>query len=293
MRLSKKINDKQTWIHFDSVQKEDFKEINILLNLKENHLEEYIFDENEKMRLMEFDNLLIFILELPLKFDTGYETTSFNILYSNEYIITLTNHESQFIQRKMESTLSTNTRHILLELYDKMIDQFIIALNDISKEIDIMHKHIKDSHHESKILKVLNLEKSMIYFSTSITSNELILSKYKRMNKNNFDAFEHELLTDIEIEIKQGLEMIKVYSQILNSITKTMDSLSANRLAKVMQFLTALTLIITIPTLYASIYGMNIPLPLQDNPNAFWIFCIFSLITIIVISLYFYFKKYF
>ncbi|OYT56145.1 MAG: hypothetical protein B6U68_03805 [Candidatus Aenigmarchaeota archaeon ex4484_14] len=132
------------------------------------------------------------------------------------------------------------------------------------------------------LIRLLNIQKSLVYFSTSLKSNQILIEK---LTKNKvFTKFhqDRELLEDVIEETEQAIQMTKIYSNILNEMTEAFGSLISNNLNLVMKLLTSITIILMLPTLVASIYGMNLPLPFQHSPHAFGIVMGMSIILSII-----------
>ena len=144
-----------------------------------------------------------------------------------------------------------------------------------------------------ELIKLLNIEKSLVFFITSLKSNELILERFQKAEIVKINLDDKDLLDDLIIENKQAIEISKVYSNILSGMMDAFASVISNNLNAVMKFLTAITIILMIPTLIASIYGMNVKLPFQDFPHAFLITFSISLTLSIIGTLIFIKRKWF
>ncbi|MDY3298063.1 magnesium transporter CorA family protein, partial [Selenomonas sp.] len=144
----------------------------------------------------------------------------------------------------------------------------------LSEEIEDQLRHDMKN---SEILRLLELQKGLTYFNAAIRSNGAVLDKLLRMRNNTsltpiLKAYEEDedLLEDVIIENKQAKEMVEMYSKILARIADTFSSIISNSQNLVMKFLAAMTIIIAIPTVVSSFFGMNVPVPLADNPEGFF-----------------------
>ena len=137
-----------------------------------------------------------------------------------------------------------------------------------------------------KLLKLLSLEKSLVYFTTSLKSNELVMEKTMRGRIVKLYEEDEDILEDAIIENKQAIEMAKIYSDILNGTMDAYASIISNNLNRVMKYLTSITIILAIPTMVASYWGMNVPVPLQENPWGFPIILAFSIIIAIIATIW-------
>ena len=129
-----------------------------------------------------------------------------------------------------------------------------------------------------ELIKLSEYQKSLVYFSTSLKSNDFLLQRLKKMKSFIKTNKEEDLIEDALDENKQAIEMTTIYSKVLTGIMNTFASVISNNLNSVMKTLTSITIILMLPTLVASIYGMNIPLPFQGSVHAFTITMIMSLI---------------
>ena len=129
---------------------------------------------------------------------------------------------------------------------------------------------------------MLDLEKSLVYFTTSLKSNEVVMEKTTRGKIIKLYEEDEDVLEDAIIENKQAIEMVKIYSDILNGTMDTYASIISNNLNAVMKILTSVTFILAIPTLIASVWGMNVELPFQRSPLGFAIITVISVILCVI-----------
>jgi magnesium transporter len=137
------------------------------------------------------------------------------------------------------------------------------------KQVDKMSTKVEEGLHKSmknkELIQMLKLEKSLVYFATSLKSNEVVMEKLLRMTFIKKYPDDLDLLEDVIIENKQAIEMCNIYRDILKGTMDAFASIISNNLNIVMKLLTSLTVIIAIPTLIASLWGMNVPVPFKDN----------------------------
>ena len=125
---------------------------------------------------------------------------------------------------------------------------------------------------------MMKLEKSLVFFSTSLKANEIVLERMLRMDMLRKYPDDSELLEDVIIENKQAMEMCSIYRDIMSGTMDAFASIISNNLNLVMKVLTSLTVVLSIPTLFASLWGMNVGVPFQSSPFGFWIVCGISLL---------------
>ncbi|NLN35782.1 MAG: magnesium transporter CorA family protein, partial [Candidatus Cloacimonetes bacterium] len=134
---------------------------------------------------------------------------------------------------------------------------------------------------------------SLVYFNTSLKSNEIILERMQRSRWLQEDPEAEDLIEDVIIENKQAIEMANIHSSILSGMMDAFASIISNNLNVVMKFLTSITIILALPTLIASIYGMNLRLPLQQHPHSFFIVMGLAVTLSVLLVFIFIRKKYF
>lgn len=169
------------------------------------------------------------------------------------------------------------TRFILQILY-RNASLYLQYLRIIDKKSDSVEKQLHISTKNQELIELLELEKSLVYFSTSLRSNELVLEKMLKIDKIKQYPEDEELLDDVIIENKQAIEMADIYSNILSGTMDAYASVISNNLNIVMKVLAIITIVMSIPTMIASFWGMNVPVPLAHSPYGFLILVIVSLI---------------
>jgi magnesium transporter len=152
---------------------------------------------------------------------------------------------------------------------------YLKYLKQINQRIKLAEDNLEKSIKNEELQTLLELEKCLVYFITSIKGNDILFHRIKnlKLERDNFDS---DLLEDVDIELKQALEMSNIYSNILSGMMDAYASVISNNLNVIMKRLTSVSIILMIPTLIASLYGMNVPNQLENNPNGLWIVILFS-----------------
>lgn len=186
----------------------------------------------------------------------------------------------------MKNVSTYKKSRLLLQILYANSALYLTLLKKINKETEIAESVLKTSMQNKELLQLLSLEKSLVYFTTSLKANEVVMEKTMRGKIVKLYEEDEDLLEDAIIENKQAIEMAKIYSDILNGTMDAYASIISNNLNGVMKFLTSITIIVAIPTMVASYWGMNVPVPLQDNPLGFVIVLIFSIIIGIIATIW-------
>jgi magnesium transporter len=182
---------------------------------------------------------------------------------------------------------------MVLKVFEKIVHNFMEYLKEINQKRNLYEQKLYDSNRNEELLNLMRIQKSLVYFVTALRSNELLMMKLERTNFLGLNDDERELLNDLIVDTSQALEMANIYTNILSSTMDAFASIISNNLNSVMKRLTSITIIISVPVLVASVYGMNVDIPYQHSPHAFYIPVILSLVMSIIISGYFMKKKWF
>ena len=169
------------------------------------------------------------------------------------------------------------TRFLFQILY-KSATLYLKYIRIIIRRTDELEQHLRQSMQNSELFNLLDLQKSLTYFSTSLRGNYIILEKLLRLRSATQSQHivklyeeDEDLLEDVIIEYKQAVEMVEMYSHILNSMMEVFASIISNNLNLVMKFLASVTIILAIPTLISGLWGMNVEVPFAENPYGFMI----------------------
>ena len=277
-----------TWIHMVDPSEEEIKEVCQNVNIKEDFIR-YALDNEEKARIdvEDEDDTILFIIDIPVteKSQSGgymYATMPIGmIVVRDDFFITVTLRECSLIKKfetgKVKSFCTYKKSRFLLQIFYANAERFLTLLKRLNKESEVAESVLKNSMKNKELLKLLSLKKGLVYFTTSLKSNEVVMEKTLRGKMIKLYEEDEDILEDAIIENKQAIEMSRIYSDILTGTLDAYASIISNNLNGVMQFLTSITIILAIPTMISSYWGMNVPVPLQDNPFGFAIMVVFSL----------------
>ena len=250
-------------------------------------------DEEERSRIeVDDDNGQVLILvDTPYTHPKGkgkmYETIPIGIIFTKLCIVTVCLQPCLVLDSFLKNSIKTfytfkKSRFILQMLY-KNAELFLTCLKQIDKQSEIIEETLHKSMRNEEFIKLLTLEKSLVYISTSLKSNEIVMEKLLRYDFIKKYDDDTELLEDTIIENKQAIEMAKIYSDILTGTTDSFASLISNNLNIVMKRLTSITIVMAIPTIISSFFGMNVPVPGNGNPFAFIGLIIGSIIICVIV----------
>ena len=284
------------WINMVSPTEEEIKYVCENINIQEDFIR-YALDYEEKARIdtEEDDNTVLFIIDVPIienekeNENKIYSTMPIGIIFvRDDYFITVSLSKNYVIDEleKNKNIITYKKSRLLLQIFYSNAGRFLSLLKRLNKETEVAESVLKTSMKNKELLKLLSLEKGLVYFTTSLKSNEVVMEKTLRGNLIKLYDEDEDILDDAIIENKQAIEMSKIYSDILTSTLDAYASIISNNLNGVMQFLTSITIILAIPTMISSYWGMNVPVPLQNNPFGFILIVIFSILIGIIVTLW-------
>lgn len=276
------------WINMVNPSEKDIKTYATLLDIDIDFIKAAL-DTEERARLEhdEDNDSVLLVIDYPyVEFDNEnkkYETIPMGIIYTNKCIITVCTDENLVIKR----FLSTNVKgfytykkvRFMLQILFRISTLYIEYLKQINKHINYLEEALRENTSNEELQQILYLEKSLIYFSTSLRSNDFVLERLKRFRFVNQYEEDEDLIEDILIENKQALDMARIYTNILENMMDVYSTMISNNVNHSMQILTALTVIAAIPTFITGFFGMNVYLPFSDNP---FMYIVVSIICIIM-----------
>jgi magnesium transporter len=236
-----------------------------------------ILDLDERSRCDREEDYTLIITRVPVHDpgkDVAHYTIPLGIILVRDLIITISLMETDLLkeiaENKVKNLNVSAPKTFVLRLMQRSTVLYLRYLKEINRRTaaveDDLHRSIKNV----ELVRLLAMEKSLVFFTTSIRSNELLLEKLNKVVLTGLTEAQADLFEDVAIEYRQALEMANIYSNILSGMMDAFASVISNNLNVVMKRLTMISIILMIPTLFASIYGMNVGLPLQKSPWAFW-----------------------
>ncbi|HSQ92933.1 MAG TPA: magnesium transporter CorA family protein [Methanoregula sp.] len=259
-------------------------------------------DEEERPRIDSEDGMVLIVLDVPMV--TEFEgiktltTLPLGIIITDNLVVTVCNRQTavldEFIAGKVRHFHTAKKTRFLFQIFYRNASSYLHHLRQIEKSISRIEVELHRSMKNEELFQMMELEKSLIYFSTSLKSNEGVLERILRTKPLKMYDDDAEFLEDVIIENKQAMEMSQIYLHILNGMTNAFATIISNNLSIVMKFLASITIIIAIPTMLASFYGMNVvDIPLSQTPLAFEIIFMFSVMISVLLGLFMWRKRFF
>jgi magnesium transporter len=258
-------------------------------------------DPDERSHIERDDDVMLIVIRIPhfegADADIPYVTIPFGIIFTPTMIATVCKINSpivrNFLSERKKGLSPAKKYRFILYLLLNMAKEYLKAVSAINHQVEELEKRLTRSQRNEEVLELLKYQKSLVYFTTGLRSTELTID---RLDKSGFfqqypeDADLHE---DVMVEIRQAMEMAEISSNILNQMVDAFASIIANNLNVVMKFLALITIVISLPTLVASIMGMNVTLPMQEHPQAFIMVMGLAICISIATAFYFWRKHWF
>jgi magnesium transporter len=282
--------EKGCWINLVSPSKNEMLWLNKIIDIPKNVITS-VKDKDEVSTLEKYGDTVFVLIRIPARSSDGlgYKTVPMGILRTDRYMITISCFENEVISEFKEKLVkTTQKREFGLNVLLASTEIYMKYLKEISKKIYTLRQELQSSMNNSGLMKLLDMEKSLVYFNTSLESNKNLV---ERMERDALFKKKHSrLLDDVMEEYSQAIEMSRIYMDILTGTMNGFSSVISNNLNMTMRFLTSITIILMLPTLISSIYGMNVHLPLENDPNAFAIILIGSVL-LAVLGIIFFWKR--
>lgn len=262
-------------------------------------------DIDERSRYEKEDDVRLIVVNTPIlnddpeEVDAIYITVPIGIILTIDHIITITAHESPilrlFLNNRVRHFNPNDEKSFVLQILEQSVYSFLTCLKGLNRQRNTIEKKLYNSTRNKELKELLRIEKSLVYFVNSLSANELLKMKMKRTDFLNIRANEdlQDLFEDIIIDNSQALEMSNIYTNILNGTMDAYGSIISNNLNLTIRRLTTITIILMVPTLVASFYGMNVTLPLDKNPYAIYYITIASIVFSLLVAWYFQRKRLF
>ena len=253
-------------------------------------------DEEERSRIEVEDDYTLILVDIPVIEERNekdwFGTVPLGIIISEDMIFTVCLEETPVLDAFMDGRVRNfftykKTRFILQILY-RNASMYLHYLRILDKKSELMEQKLHGSPKNQEIIELLEMQKSLVYFTTSLRVNEVVLEKLLKVDSIKKYPEDTDLLEDVITENKQAIEMAHVYTGILNSMMDTFSSVISNNVNGVMKFLTTITIVMAIPTMVFSAYGMNLNLngiPFSGSHDGFLIVILISLALSLVVAL--------
>ncbi|ECL8005018.1 magnesium transporter CorA family protein [Listeria innocua] len=275
-------NESYNWININTDKADNLEDIYATYDIDEEIIA-YSLDRNERAHF-EYDQksdtfVVVFNVPDQRKIDNHYETIPMVYIIKGKQLLTITNKNNQYIVKKMNKYLKENEEVTILQfLFSSLylvMDSFFPYVEEMDIDRKIINDKLKIKTTKKNLLSLSDLETGIVYFLSASKQNAALLEQMKtHVIFRTLNEVEKEQFEDALIEARQLVEMTELSSQILQQLSGTYNNILNNNLNDTMKILTALSILLTVPTIITGFFGMNMPLPLEHNAFG-WIVAIF------------------
>jgi magnesium transporter len=292
--------EKGAWINCEAPTAKELENVNKLTGIPVDSLETAL-DREERSHVELEDEYIFVVVNTPVVLETdAYDALPLGIFITRQVFVTVCLEPNAVIQKfKNNSYPSFSTfkkTRFLFQILSAASSSFLYFLQLIYKQTDVIENQVRKSMQNKELFRMLELQKSLTYFNFALHSNENVMERLMRLRTSPLHSLlkmyeeDEDLLEDVIIENKQALEMVEIYTNILMSMMDSFSSIISNRLSQIMKFLTSITIILAIPTLVYSLWGINVPVPLSESAAGFLSVLIIGVLLTIIVA-FFLWKK--
>ena len=285
---------KGSWINLVNPSENEIKRVCESINIQEDFIRDALdYEEKARIDTEEDDNTILFVIDVPVieksEDNDIYTTMPLGmIVVRDDFFITVSLRKNKIIEdfekRKIKNFQTYKKTRFIFQIFYLNSSYFLNYLKQINKETEIAEYILKNSMKNKELLKLLSLEKGLVYFATSLKSNEIVMEKTMRGKIVKLYDDDEDILEDAIIENRQAIEMAQIYTNILNGTMDAYASIISNNLNGVMKFLTSITIVLAIPTMISSFWGMNVKLPFENSPIGFIIMVFIAVVLTLVVT---------
>lgn len=256
------------WINLINPTQAEIKSVVEKLKIDEDLITK-VLDEEELPRIEKTDEATLVVVDCPYWVDmhvkNKYRTYPLGIIICNDlHVVTVSLKEFSFLEDFENNNVKTfytyKKTRFLIQILLKTAALYQKVLSVVNKDITIKERLLYKSTDNKLLVELLDIEKTLVYFITSLKANDIVLDKLAKGNTFSMYDEDVDLLEDAIIENKQGIEMCSIYREILGTVTDTYGTIVSNNLNVAMKFLAAITIVLSIPTMISSFFGMNVNL---------------------------------
>lgn len=225
----------------------------------------------------EDDGTLLIIVRIPIfqgkTSDIPYSTIPLGIIVSNKYIVTITRQSyallDDFAAGEMRGFSTGKRYRFILRLLLNVANNYLVFLREINKLTEQVEDRLQSSIKNKEVMELLKYQKSLVYFTQGIRSNEVLMERLQRMKLFTQYEEDEDLLEDVITENQQAISMTEISTNIMSSMVDAFATIVSNNVNDVMKFLASMTIVLSIPSIVVGFFGMNVPLPMSDHPYAY------------------------
>ncbi len=285
------------WINITAPTPAEVEDISRRLNIPQSMLTDPL-DKDERARIEIEDDTLLILLRVPYftsDADVPFNTAPLGIIYSGDFVITVASRHAtimnDFANGLVRNFITVNRERFIFQILNRAALLYLNYLKEINIRTENIERELQTAVSNHKLINLQLLGKSLVYFTTSLKANEIMIGRLSTIKQFKVAEEDEELFADVIVEYRQALEMATVYNNILNGTMDAFASIISNNLNVVMRTLTYISVLLMVPTLITSIYGMNVQLPFAESRFGFPIVMGGAIVMSALVWLYMWRKK--
>lgn len=271
--------EKGSWINCAEPTAEELETLNKITGIPVDSLQTAL-DREERSHVELEDEYIFVVVNTPVVLETdAYDALPLGIFITDQVFVTVCLENSSVIQKFINSNYASfhtyKKTRFLFQILSTASSSFLYFLQQIYKKTDGIETQVRKSLQNKELFRMLELQKSLTYFNFALHANENVMERLMRLRNSPVHTLlkmyeeDEDLLEDVIIENKQALEMVEIYTNILMSMMDSFSSIISNRLSQIMKFLTSVTILLAVPTLIFSLWGINVPVPWENSEIGF------------------------
>ena len=272
---------KPLWIDARNVNHDEAEIIQTEYEIEQDHILD-VLDPDELSRIEDGESgYILTIVRVPVydpAAETPYFTVPVGIIIKGRTIITLCWTDSEVLKdfgsNRVRNVRLTDFPSFIVQILNRANLNFLRYLKEINRRSTGIQNEMKLEIENREIMQMMSLEKSLVYFTTSLKSNSLLLQKMRTTRLIKFDEDDIDFVEGVMIDNKQAIEMADTYSSIMFNVMNTYDSIISNNMNNVMKKLAIINILMMSPTFVTSYFGMNVKLPFDTLPRYIPLICI-------------------
>lgn len=287
------------WVRMVNPTDKEIEAVSKLTSIEEDMIKAPLDDE-ERSRIENEDGFSLIIFDVPIIEEANegyysYSTLPLSFILAKDYVITVSLKDTavmkDFVIGRVKTFSITKRYRFLFQALYNASAKYLQYLKQIDKASGRIQKVLHKSTKNKELLQMLDLENSLVYFSTSLKGNDIVINKLRRTVFIKKYEEDEELLEDVAVENQQAMEMAKIYRDILSVTMDGYANIINNNLNNIMKILTSVTLLLAVPTLIASIFGMNTWVPGEGTLIGFIIVSVVTLVLSVIVGIILHKKK--
>lgn len=298
VKLKKFRSVTKSWLNLINPSGKEIEQVSQMLKLDADILLNPL-DADERSRVELDGEVFSVIVNLPLLDEEGiFDTLPCGLVFQKSNFLTICARDNRIIgsfNKNTAKTFDTRTRtRFMLSILYKISQYYLRYLAIINRKTEHIEEELKQTTNNKELFQLIEIQKSLVYFTTALRDNHLVLEKILRMTKSPatskilaFTEDDIDLLEDVIVENKQAIEMVDMHRSILEGMMDGFASIINNNVNQIMKFLAAITIVLSIPTMLGTFWGMNVAVPFATMTYGFPIVILLSLLATLVVIFYF------